>query len=33
MVWVRGNRADYDGWDFHSVLPLFKKSEYWEGGE
>jgi choline dehydrogenase len=40
MVWVRGHRADYDGWaaagntgwDFNSVLPLFKKSEDWEGG-
>jgi choline dehydrogenase len=41
MVWVRGNQADYDGWaeagndgwDFYSVLPLFKKSEDWEDGE
>ncbi len=40
LVWVRGNRADYDawaaagneGWDFESVLPLFKKSEDWEDG-
>ena len=40
MIWARGNRADYDGWaeagnagwDFHSVLPLFKKSEDWEDG-
>jgi choline dehydrogenase len=40
MIWARGNRADYDGWaaagnhgwDFRSVLPLFKKSEDWEGG-
>jgi choline dehydrogenase len=40
MVWTRGHRADYDGWaeagnpswDFVSVLPLFKKSEDWEGG-
>src|SRR5262249_205493 len=40
MVWTRGHRADYDGWaeagnpgwDFESVLPLFKKSEDWEGG-
>jgi choline dehydrogenase len=40
MVWARGHRADYDGWaeagntgwDFNSVLPLFKKSEDWEGG-
>src|SRR5262245_27104389 len=38
MTWTRGHRADYDawgeagngGWDFHSVLPLFKKSEDWE---
>jgi choline dehydrogenase len=40
MVWARGHRADYDSWadagnpswDFSSVLPLFKKSEDWEGG-
>jgi choline dehydrogenase len=40
MVWARGHRADYDGWaeagnagwDFHAVLPLFKKSEDWEDG-
>ncbi len=40
LVWVRGNRADYDGWaaagnegwDFESVLPWFKKSEDWEDG-
>src|SRR5258708_6016124 len=40
MVWVRGNRADYDawaedgntGWDLHSGLPLFKKAEDWEDG-
>ena len=40
LVWARGHRADYDawaeagnaGWDFHSVLPLFKKSEDWEDG-
>jgi choline dehydrogenase len=40
LTWARGNRADYDawaeagnpGWDFNSVLPLFKKSEDWEGG-
>src|SRR5262249_18858373 len=40
MVWARGHRADYDGWaeasnagwDFNSVLPLFNKSEDWEGG-
>ena len=41
MVWARGHRDDYDGWaeagnagwDFHSVLPLFKESEDWEDGE
>jgi choline dehydrogenase len=40
MVWTRGHRADYDGWaqagnagwDFRSVLPLFRKSEDWEDG-
>src|SRR5262249_35857256 len=39
MLWARGNRADYDawaagnaGWDFRSVLPLFKKAEDWEDG-
>jgi choline dehydrogenase len=40
LVWTRGHRADYDGWaeagnagwDFNSVLPLFKKSEDWEDG-
>src|SRR5262249_41235886 len=40
MVWTRGHRADYDGWaeagnagwDFQSVLPLFKKAEDWEDG-
>lgn len=40
LVWARGNKADYDGWaaagnrgwDYDSVLPLFKKSEDWEGG-
>jgi choline dehydrogenase len=40
MVWARGHRADYDawaeagnaGWDFQSVLPLFKRSEDWEDG-
>jgi choline dehydrogenase len=40
MIWARGNRADYDawaeagntGWDFESVLPLFKQSEDWEDG-
>jgi choline dehydrogenase-like flavoprotein len=40
MVWVRGNRADFDnwaslgneGWDYASVLPYFKRAEDWEGG-
>jgi choline dehydrogenase len=39
-VFVRGNRADYDGWaklgctgwDYQSVLPYFKRMESWEGG-
>ena len=39
-VFVRGNRADYDGWakqgctgwDYDSVLPSFKRLETWEGG-
>ena len=33
MVWVCGDRSGYDGWDFHSVLPPFQKSEDWEGDE
>ena len=41
MVWARGNKDDYDswaaagntGWDYRSVLPLFKKIEDWQGGE
>ncbi|RYF76102.1 MAG: FAD-binding protein, partial [Cytophagaceae bacterium] len=36
MAYVRGNRADYDawaaqgnnGWDYDSILPYFKRSEY-----
>ena len=40
MVWVRGNRADFDnwaelgcaGWDYDSVLPYFRRAETWEGG-
>src|SRR5262245_51202086 len=40
MTWARGHRADYDawaeagnaGWDFNSVLPLFKQMEDWEDG-
>jgi choline dehydrogenase len=39
-VYVRGNRADYDGWaeqgctgwDYASVLPAFRRIETWEGG-
>lgn len=41
LVWARGNQSDYNewaaagnsGWDYKSVLPLFKKIEDWEGGE
>jgi len=41
MVWGRGDQADYNGWaaagnkgwDYQSVLPLFKKIEDWEEGE
>jgi choline dehydrogenase len=40
-VWTRGHRADYDhwadmgckGWDYHSVLPYFRRGETFEGGE
>src|SRR3981189_1290142 len=40
-VYVRGNRADFDGWaamgrpgwGYASVLPAFKRIETWEGGE
>jgi len=40
MVYVRGQREDYDqwaqmgctGWDYESVLPFFRKSEAWQGG-
>lgn len=40
LAWVRRNSAVYDdwanagnaGWDFDSLLPLFKKSEDWEDG-
>jgi choline dehydrogenase len=39
-VFVRGNRADFDGWaatgcpgwEYDSVLPYFKKLEQWSGG-
>jgi len=40
LVWVRGNRADFDqwaklgaaGWDYDSVLPYFRRGERFEGG-
>lgn len=40
LIWARGSRSDYDGWasqgnagwDYQSVLPLFKRIEDWEGG-
>lgn len=40
LVWIRGNRVDFDGWaaagnrgwEYESVLPLFKRSEDWEDG-
>ncbi|GGX68441.1 choline dehydrogenase [Tateyamaria omphalii] len=41
MLYVRGHATDYDnwayqgnpGWDYESVLPYFKKSEDFDGGE
>jgi choline dehydrogenase-like flavoprotein len=41
MLFVRGNRANYDGWakegctgwSYADVLPAFKRIEDWEGGE
>ena len=41
MLYVRGNPSDFDtwsqmgcrGWSFDEVLPLFKKSERFDGGE
>jgi len=41
MNWVRGNRADYDGWasaglkdwSYASCLPYFKRSEQVDGGD
>jgi len=41
MLYVRGHASDYDnwayqgnpGWDYESILPYFKKSEDFEGGE
>lgn len=40
MIFVRGNRADFDGWaadgcdgwSYDDVLPYFKRMEDWEGG-
>lgn len=40
MVWVRGAREDYDGWakagcggwDYDSLLPVFRRQETFEGG-
>ncbi len=40
MIFVRGNRADFDawadagnkGWSYDEVLPTYKKLENWEGG-
>lgn len=41
LLYIRGQHQDYDdwaqlgahGWDYRSVLPFFKKSECYEGGE
>lgn len=41
LLYIRGQHQDYDdwaaqgatGWDYRSVLPYFKKSECYEGGE
>jgi choline dehydrogenase len=41
LLYIRGQREDYDdwaskgapGWDYRSVLPYFKRSELYEGGE
>lgn len=41
MIWARGHEDDYNawakagnkGWDFESILPLFKKTEDWINGE
>jgi choline dehydrogenase-like flavoprotein len=41
MIYIRGHRSDYDywaylgnhGWGYEDVLPLFKRSEDFDGGE
>lgn len=41
LLYIRGQQRDYDnwadlgarGWDYRSVLPVFKRSEGYEGGE
>lgn len=41
MMWVRGNRRDYDGWaengcpgwEYDQVLPLFRRTERFEGAD
>lgn len=41
LLYIRGQHADYDdwsrmgahGWDYQSVLPFFKRSEGYEGGD
>ena len=41
MLWYRGHPSDYDaweasgatGWGYAAVLPFFKRSEDWQGGE
>ena len=41
MIWARGHEDDYNawaaagntGWDYESLLPLFKKTEDWEDGQ
>jgi choline dehydrogenase-like flavoprotein len=41
MVYLRGHRGDYDrwasngapGWSYADVLPYFKRTESWQGGE
>jgi choline dehydrogenase len=41
LLYIRGQHGDYDewaqrgatGWDYRSVLPFFKRSERYEGGE